>query len=57
MTPKKHFHCPVNGWDCPYFKNEKDNPCLCTMTDPYAECDDFYAMWEDKTEEDYTDFH
>ena len=18
----KHFHCPVNGWDCPYFKNE-----------------------------------
>ncbi len=53
----KHFHCPVNGWDCPYYKNAKGNPCLCTMTDPYAECDDFYTMWEGSEPEDYTDDH
>ena len=44
----KHFHCPVNGWDCPYYKSTvnvdgKEEHCLCTMENPYEECDDFYA--------------
>jgi hypothetical protein len=53
----KHYHCPVNGWDCPYYKDEPNNPCLCTMTNPYAECDDFAYSWEGYEEEDYTDDH
>ena len=42
----KHYHCPVNGWDCPYYKDEADHPCQCTMEDPMAECEDFQYMWE-----------
>ena len=51
----KHFHCPVNGWDCPYYKDEADHPCQCTMEDPMAECDDFAYSWEGATEDEYTD--
>ena len=48
----KHFHCPVNGWDCPYYKGEIEingvtETCVCTLDDPYHDCDDFYFMWED----------
>ena len=50
-----HIHCPVNGYDCPYYTDE-DHPCRCTLEDPMGDCDDFYAMWgDDTTEEDYTD--
>ena len=57
----KHFHCPVNGWDCPYYKDSanlagKEEHCLCTLNNPYKECDDFYAMFgDDCSPEDYTD--
>ena len=57
----KHFHCPVNGWDCPYYKNTanvdgKKEHCLCTMENPYEECDDFYTAFGDNCKpEDYTD--
>jgi len=54
---KKHFHCPVNGWDCPYYKDEPNHPCICTLEDPYTECDDFYSMFGDCDEEEYTDYH
>ena len=37
----KHFHCPVNGWDCPYYKNKE-----CGLEDPHADCDDFASMWD-----------
>lgn len=54
----KHFHCPVNGIDCPYFKDEINHRCLCTMNNPYEECEDFaYAYGEDCPPEDYTDDH
>ena len=53
----KHYHCPVNGWDCPYYKDEENHPCQCTMEDPMAECDDFQAEWEGATEDEYTDDH
>lgn len=46
----KHFHCPVNGWDCPYYK---DDGCLCTLKNPIEECDDFYGVWGDCDSEDY----
>lgn len=54
----KHFHCPVNGWDCPHYKDHDEDPnhgCLCTLENPIEECDDFYAMWGDCDPEDYTD--
>lgn len=57
----KHFHCPVDDWDCPYYKDKaniegKEEHCLCTMENPYEECDDFYASYgDDCAPEDYTD--
>lgn len=45
-----HIHCPVNGWDCPYFDA---NGC-CMMypdSDPLKECDDFAVFWDE--EDDY----
>ena len=53
----KHYHCPVNGWDCPYYKNEENHPCQCTMENPMEECDDFASSWEGATEDEYTDEH
>lgn len=62
----KHYHCPVNGWDCPYFVNKtnidgKEESCICGMTfdnfNPYTECDDFYSAFGDcESEKDYTDY-
>ena len=39
-----HIHCPVNGWDCPYYTDEGQS-CRCLLDDPYNDCDDFAAMW------------
>lgn len=45
-----HIHCPVNGYDCPYFDNG-----VCTIPDPMENCDDFATVWgEDAQYEDYT---
>lgn len=59
----KHYHCPVNGWDCPYYKDcdiieGVEEFHLCTIEgDPYEECDDFFGMWgEDVPSLEYTDF-
>lgn len=48
----KHIHCPVNGWDCPYYTNE-NHPCRCTLADPMKDCDDFASMWDEG--DDYID--
>ena len=49
----KHVHCPANGWDCPYFAFEGASGCcmLYPEFDPYQECDDFAAFWDE--EDDY----
>lgn len=47
-----HIHCPVNGWDCPYYTDE-GQPCRCLLDDPYNDCDDFAAMWD--KDDDYID--
>ena len=59
----KHYHCPVNGWDCPYYKDSDiiegvEEFHLCAIEgDPYEECDDFFGMWgEDVPSLEYTDF-
>ena len=52
----KHYHCPVNAWDCPYYKDEPNHPCVCTIEgDPFYECDDFAGMWND--DDEYWDDH
>lgn len=35
--------CPVNGWDCPHYKEGK-----CTLEHPSKECDDYYNVIGDK---------
>ena len=59
----KHYHCPVNGWDCPYYKDSDiiegvEEFRLCTIAGgPYEECDDFFGLWgEDVPSLEYTDF-
>lgn len=46
----KKVYCPVNGWDCPYWK--KDG--TCTIENPIKECDDFGVFWN-KDEEYWVD--
>lgn len=53
----KHFHCPVNGWDCPYYEEHLNHNCVCTLKNPIEECDDFASAWEGAEPEDYTDDH
>ena len=48
----EHIHCPVNGWDCPYYTDE-NHPCRCTLADPMKDCDDFTTMWDEG--DDYID--
>ena len=48
----KKFYCPVRGWDCPYWKKEKDGTCAMVEEDDdlVKECDDYY-FWGDETDE------
>lgn len=48
----EHIHCPVNGWDCPYYTDE-NHPCRCTLANPMEDCDDFANMWDEG--DDYID--
>lgn len=52
MQIVKHIHCPVNGWDCPYYTDE-NHPCRCTLANPMEDCDDFANMWDEG--DDYID--
>lgn len=53
----KHYHCPVNGWDCPYFEDQPNHNCVCTLENPMDECDDFAGSWEGSEPDEYTDEH
>ena len=48
----KHYHCPVNAWDCPYYTDTPQN-CMCTLENPYQDCDDFATMWDE--DDDFID--
>ena len=43
----KKFFCPVNGWDCPYWK--KDGSCTIGADgdDPWMVCDDASVFWDE----------
>lgn len=38
--------CPVNGWDCPYYKEHG----ICSLENVQDECDSFYNIWADEIE-------
>jgi hypothetical protein len=42
----EHIHCPVNGFDCPYW-----NSGVCQLDNPMEDCDDFASMWDE--DDDY----
>lgn len=44
----KKFFCPVNGWDCPYFKKDGSCSMIDEGLDPLDECDDAAFFWEDE---------
>lgn len=37
----KRIYCPVNAWDCPYYKLGE-----CGIEDPMNDCDDFPYFWD-----------
>ena len=43
----KKFFCPVNGWDCPYWKKDGSCSMVDDGDDPVLECDDAGAFWDD----------
>lgn len=42
----KKFFCPVNGWDCPYWKEDGSCSMVDDGDDPVMECDDAAAFWK-----------
>lgn len=40
---KEKVFCPVNGWDCPYWRKDGS----CTIENPAEECDDYTALDHD----------
>lgn len=56
MNEKEVIYCPVNGWDCPFWR--KDGSCHMMEDEgwhPKDECDDYYAFWGDNDGEDWPD--
>ncbi len=51
MKLTKKFFCPVNGWNCPYCKEDLSCSMVDDGDDPVGECDDAAAIWG--PDEDY----
>ena len=47
----KKFYCPVNGWDCPYWKRDGTCSIVDNGDDPVKECDDAATFWDE--DDDY----
>lgn len=47
----KKFYCPVNGWDCPYWKKDGTCKMVDEGDDPVKECDDAAVFWDE--DDDY----
>ena len=48
----KKFFCPVNGWDCPYWKEDGSCAIVDDGSDPLSWCDDAFFFWEENFSED-----
>ena len=44
----KVFYCPVNSWDCPYWKENGTCAMVDEGLDPTLECDDTTFIWGDE---------
>nr|WP_318661131.1 hypothetical protein [uncultured Treponema sp.] len=44
----KKFYCPVNGWDCPYWKKDGTCSMVDDGDDPTLECDDAGYFYEEE---------
>ena len=44
----KVFYCPVNGWDCPYWKENGTCSMVDENLDPTLECDDAWYFWSEE---------
>lgn len=47
----KKFFCPVNAWDCPYWKKDGSCSMVDDGDDPVVECDDAACFYEDEEDE------
>ena len=43
----KKFYCPVNGWNCPYWKKGGTCGLVDEGEDPVKECDDAAFFWDE----------
>ena len=43
----KKFFCPVNGWDCPYWKEDGSCALVDEECNPVMVCDDAAAFWDE----------
>lgn len=41
---KEKIYCPVNAWDCPYWKKDGSCSMVDDGFDPAEECDDYIRM-------------
>ncbi len=46
MEEKGKVFCPVNGWDCPYWKKDGSCSMIDEELDPVEECDDAAFFWK-----------
>lgn len=56
----KKFYCPVNGWDCPYWKRDGTCSMVDEGDDPVKECDDAAVFWDEGDDYfvyDYADYY
>ena len=51
MVFLKKFFCPVNGYNCPYWKEDYSCALVDADRDPVSECDDAAAFWD--ADDDY----
>ena len=45
---KEKYYCPVNAWDCPYYRSNG----TCDCENPLEECDDAMTYEEGFSEDD-----
>ena len=43
----KKFYCPVNGWDCPSWRDDGSCKLVDKGKDPTLECSDAFTFWEE----------
>lgn len=42
----KEAYCPLNVWDCPYYREG----CKCAIDEPVLECEDYMSFFYEEYE-------